>query len=112
LKVLGNKTGYTQGESISLARTVVAGSLVKTPIPKITGTFKVGKTLTAVPGVWDAGVTKTYQWLRDGIAISKATSATYKAVAKDQGHKLSLKMTVKKTGYTTVIKTSAATKVS
>ncbi|MEI8230995.1 MAG: choice-of-anchor L domain-containing protein [Actinomycetes bacterium] len=112
LKVLGNKTGYTQGESISLAKTVVAGSLVKTPIPKITGTFKVGKSLTAVPGVWEAGVTKTYQWLKDGVAIAKATAVTYKPVAKDKGHKLSLKITVKKTGYTTVIKISKANKIS
>jgi len=112
LKVLGNKTGYTPGESISLARAAVAGSLVKTPIPKITGTFRVGKTLTAVPGVWDAGVTKTYQWLKDGVVIAKATAITYKPVAKDKGHKLSIKITVKKTGYLTVSKTSTGTKVS
>ncbi|MBJ7280487.1 MAG: choice-of-anchor L domain-containing protein [Rhodoluna sp.] len=112
LKVFGNKTGYTQGESTSLAKTVVAGSQVKTPMPKITGTFKVGKTLTALPGAWDAGVTKTYQWLKDGKAISKATAVTYKPVAKDKGHNLSVKITVKNTGYTTVSKTSTATKVT
>lgn len=112
LKVFGTKSGYTQGESISFAKTIVAGTLIKTPTPKITGTFKVAKTLAAVTGVWDAGTSKTYQWLKDDVAISKATAVTYKPVAKDKGYKISVKITVKKTGYTTVIKTSAATKVS
>ncbi len=112
LKVLGNKTGYTQGESMSLGKTVVAGSLVKTPIPKITGTFKVGKTLTAIGGTWDAGTSFSYQWLRDGVAIAKATAAAYKPVAKDKAHKLSVKVTGKKAGFISVAKTSVATKVN
>ena len=111
VKVTGTKTGYKQGEIISSAKKVVAGALVKTPVPKTTGLYKVGSTLKAVPGTWDSGTTFGYQWLRDGVAITKATASTYKIPAKDKAHKISVKVTGKKTGFTTVTKVSLATKV-
>lgn len=111
LKVAGTKTGYKQGEAVSAAKKIVIGTLTKTPTPKATGTLKVGGTLKAVPGVWDSGVTLSYQWLKDGVAISKATASTYKIPAKDKGHKISVKVTAKKAGYTTVTKASAPGKV-
>jgi hypothetical protein len=112
LKVNGTKTGYTPSQSISSSKLILPGSQSKTPIPKVTGTYKVGSSLKAVPGTWDAGVTFGYQWLRDGLAISKATSSTYKLVAKDKAHKISLKITGNKTGFTSVSKISVAGKVN
>lgn len=112
LKVKGNKTGYTQGESVSSVIKIVAGTMQKTPVPKITGTFKAGKTLKAVAGAWDSGATLSYQWLRDSIPIPKATSSTYKILAKDKGHKISVKVTAKKTGYVASFKISNSGKAS
>lgn len=48
----------------------------------------VGDKLTAVPS--PAQATVTYQWYRDGAAISGATSASYTVAAEDEGHKLSV----------------------
>jgi hypothetical protein len=112
LKVTGTKTGYTSHESISNLKLILPGSLVKTPVPKITGTYKAGNSLKAVPGSWDAGTTFSYQWLRDGIAIAKATSATYKLVAKDKAHKISVKVIGNKIGFTSIFKVSLASKVN
>jgi len=112
LKVSGAKTGYITGESVSSAKKIIAGSLTKTPTPKITGLLKVGITIKATPGTWDTGTSFTYQWLRDGVSIAKATSASYKLTAKDKAHKLSVRVTGKKTGYTSISKTSLASKVS
>jgi len=77
------------------------------PTPKITGTAKVGQTLTADPGTWSPKPTGfTYQWLRDGVAISGATSATYTLTAEDAGKKISVEVTAILAGYTATKKTS------
>lgn len=54
-------------------------------------------------------MTLTYQWYRSGVAISGATSSTYKLVTADKGTGIKVKVTGTKTGYTTVAKTSAQT---
>jgi hypothetical protein len=77
------------------------------PIPKIVGSTKVGGTVTVSVGLWYTGVQHSYQWLRNGSAISKATSAKYKLTAADKGKKISVKVTGKKLGFQTVSKTSA-----
>ena len=59
--------------------------------PKIKGTAKVGKTLTAKKGKWTSSTSVSYQWYRNG-------------------KKISVKATGKKTGYTTASKTSGKTK--
>ncbi|MDR0504326.1 MAG: hypothetical protein LBG70_00750, partial [Bifidobacteriaceae bacterium] len=82
--------------------TVAAGKTApiaaqQAPIAKtVSGTAKVGATLTAP--TLPLGATATYAWLRDGKAISGASKATYKAVAADAGHKLSVKLDVTRTG--------------
>ena len=52
--------------------------------PVVTGTRKVGETVTAGDVTWDqTGVTTTYQWLRDGEEITGATMKTYTLTADD-----------------------------
>ncbi|WIB36467.1 hypothetical protein [Curtobacterium sp. MCJR17_043] len=65
------------------------------------GSWKVGRTITAKPGEWNAsGVTFTYQWSRGGTAIPGATKATYTTTTKDVGQRLTVTVTAKKSGYT------------
>jgi len=88
---------------------VAAGTLTA-PTPTITGTAKVGYTLTASPGTWGpAPVTLAYQWFRSGVAITGATASTYVQTSADLGKTMTVRVTGSKTGYTTVAKTSAAT---
>ena len=110
--VTGRKTGYTTAAKTSTATTTVKATApaLTAPVPTISGTAKVGLTLTANPGTWGpAPVTLAYQWKANGTAISGATAATYKAAAADLGKTITLTVTGTKAGYATAAKTSAAT---
>lgn len=53
--------------------------------PTISGDELFGSLLTATPGTWTGSPvpTLTYQWMRDGVAISGATGSTYTTVEDD-----------------------------
>jgi len=110
--VTGSKVGYTTASKTSAATAAVLAlpSLAPAPVPTITGTAKVGSTLTAVPGVWGpAPVTLTYQWKANGLVITGGTAATYVPVTGDVGKTITVTVTGSKIGYTTASQTSAAT---
>ena len=66
----------------------------------ISGTGKVGTSLTLTPPVWDNDfTTTTYQWQRDGANISGATQTTYAVTATDVGKALTVKATGTRAGY-------------
>ncbi|MCL1839284.1 MAG: hypothetical protein FWG47_08275 [Propionibacteriaceae bacterium] len=100
---------YLTGKvNTALNKPVAAG--IKIAKPKISGTAKVNKKLTATPGGWGPkGVKLTYRWYRNGKAIGKATKSTYKLVKADQGKKITVKVTGKLSGYPTRTVESAAT---
>jgi subtilisin family serine protease len=83
----------------SAVKTVVsvdtgAAAPVATEAPTITGDPRVGKRLTASAGTWDpAEVEVAYQWLRDGEAIERATSETYRVTRADVGSTLTVRVT-------------------
>ncbi|WP_315093875.1 hypothetical protein [uncultured Cellulomonas sp.] len=88
----------------------VTAATLTAPVPAITGTPQVGQTLTAVPGPWGpAPVALTYQWLAGGQAVSGATATTWKPTVAQLGTTVTVRVTGRKTGYTTVSRTSAAT---
>jgi len=71
-----------------------AGTLTAVVAPTISGTPEYAATLTASPGQWTPAATAyTYQWLRDGQPIAKATAADYRPGLDDLGHALSLTVT-------------------
>ncbi|WP_181127045.1 MULTISPECIES: S8 family serine peptidase [unclassified Rathayibacter] len=108
--VAGTSAGYTSATRTSAATAAVVVGTLTAPTPTITGTAKVGSTLTANAGAWaPAPVALTYQWKASGTAISGATAATYKPTSATVGKKITVTVTGKKTGYTTVVRTSAAT---
>jgi hypothetical protein len=78
-----------------------------TPTPAITGTGVEGAQLTGDPGTWDAGVTLTFAWLRDGVVIANETNPMYVPVAADVAKSITFRVTSTKSGYKTVVKTSA-----
>ncbi|MET1154243.1 excalibur calcium-binding domain-containing protein [Arthrobacter sp.] len=112
VRVIASKTGYTTvGKPSAPTASVVKDSLTG-PVPRITGTAKVGYTLSANPGTWTpAPVSLRYQWYRAGVAIFGATAATYKPTNADAGSTLTVRVIASKTGYTTVGKPSAPTAV-
>lgn len=115
VEVTGSKAGYLPSTQVS-DQTEAVGTpgdlpLVATPTPTITGTVRVGETLSAEAGGWEpAPVELTYQWLRDGTAIEGAIGASYVLTADDLGAKLTVAVTGSKAGYlTSAPQTSAAT---
>jgi len=107
VKVTGVKAGY-EATSKTSAKVTMPTFFTKAPAPTISGTLRSGYTLTAKAGTWSPKPTLSYQWYRDGKAISKATKSTYKLTASDKGKKITVKVTAKKSGYGTHAKTSAA----
>lgn len=72
--------------------------------PRISGTVKVGRRPSAVPGAWTSGASLRYQWFRSGAAIKGATARTYKVTKADAGHRI----TGSKAGFAPASRSSAA----
>ena len=87
----------------------VAYGTLTTAAPRISGTVKVGRRLSVVRGTWTAGTAFTYRWYANGRAISGATRSTYVPTKGVKGKRLTVKVTGRKTGYTTVARVSART---
>ena len=74
--------------------------------PRVTGSAKVGKKLTAVAGSWTKGTRLSYQWLNNGKAIRGAEKSTYVVARADRGDKISVRVTGTLSGYETETRTS------
>lgn len=81
-----------------------------TATPTISGTVTVKKTLTARTTGWMAGLTFSYQWLRNGADIPAATLATYKLVKADVNKRISVRVRATHSGYTPTSLTSGLTR--
>ncbi|WP_160158508.1 excalibur calcium-binding domain-containing protein [Cellulomonas sp. SLBN-39] len=111
VSVRGTRSGYTPVARTSAGRSVDR-LLTATPTPKITGTRLPGKVLTAAPGAWKpSSVALSYQWRRNGAAISGATGRTYTVRTADAGAAISVVVTGRRAGYTTVARASAAVRI-
>jgi hypothetical protein len=83
--------------------------LLLTPTPTVSGTYKVGRIVSARAGRWDSGVKFTYQWYRGTAAIKGATKPTLRLIAADIGKQLSVSVTGAKPGIKKVTKRSSKT---
>jgi protocatechuate 3,4-dioxygenase beta subunit len=90
---------------------VVAGTFWIAGNPTISGTLKVGKILTASPKTSVPTGTRTYRWLRNGVAISGATKSTYRLVKADKGKRVSVRVHYSQTAYGSTSRTSSRTSV-
>ncbi|MDR0482631.1 MAG: hypothetical protein LBH13_05680 [Cellulomonadaceae bacterium] len=95
---------YSDGESYIRVRGTLTAA-----VPTVSGSAKVGKTVTAKAGTWTSGTAHAYQWLRNGAVIAGATKSTYTLGAADKGKKVSVKVTGTKAGHNSVTKMSAST---
>jgi hypothetical protein len=80
-----NQQGLTATQTSAATATVTDPPLVAF---NIIGTAQEGQTLFAVNSSVDADTTRTYQWTRDGTAISGATNGSYVVAEADEGHLL------------------------
>ncbi|MFT3861971.1 peptidoglycan-binding protein [Micropruina sp.] len=107
--VTGTKAGYSTLSRTSAVSATVP-KLIAAATPTITGTAKVGSTLTAKPGEWTPTAVKlSYQWYAGSSAIKGATKATLLLHATEAGKKITVRVTGKASGYTSVTRASSAT---
>ncbi|WP_203336183.1 Ig-like domain-containing protein [Nocardioides limicola] len=105
VRVTGERQGFASAHSTSTAKTVQPGTL-QGARPKIRGTARPGRSLRAAAGTWGPGeVTLRYQWLRNGKRIKGATKQRYRLTQKDKGRRITVRVTGRKTGYTTLSRT-------
>lgn len=110
VSVTGSRPAVTPATKTSSFTGAIAKVFAKKPAPKISGTAKVGRTLTAKAGTWSPKPSKiTYQWKANGKAIAGATKKTYKVTSKVAGKRITVTVKVTKTGYLTTSKTSSKT---
>lgn len=105
--------GGNQVTTTSAGRTVAKGVFRNTTKPVASGTTRVGRVLTCSKGAWTPTPSAyAFRWLRNGVMISGVTTQSRKLVAADKGKKISCRVSVSKTGYTTATATSVARTVS
>lgn len=105
VRITASKTDFETYTGTVNAGKVAAGTQTVIGKAKVTGTPKVTKTLTAVPGT-ATGAKVTYQWLSNGKVLKGATGKTLKLARALKGKRISVKVTYTRVGYTTVTQTS------
>jgi CSLREA domain-containing protein len=85
-----------------------------TAAPTISGTAQNLKTLSCSTGTWNGSPFQSYsyQWNRDGSAVSVATSSSYTVSSADVGHQLTCTVTASTPGDGSASATSAAVTAS
>lgn len=110
VRVKATASGYQAGTTTSAETAkVAAGTLTRTPLPTISGRADVGRTLTADPGRWDAGVTFSYRWSANGRAIKGATGKRLLLTRALKGERITVAVTGHKPGYVAVTRVSRPT---
>ncbi len=106
-------TAYSPGSATSASTAAVGDDptkVVSKTKPIVSGTAKVGETLSTTDGTWSNEPTGfAYQWLADGTAVTGATSSTFVLTKDQRGKKMSVRVTASKSGLTSGTATSEET---
>ncbi|MFD8008902.1 hypothetical protein [Streptomyces sp. NPDC058955] len=99
--VTAHRTGHLSGSATTGAVTVGYGLAPRaTAAPYLTGTVRVGYTLTLNRGTWTPAPTSyAYQWYANGRAISGATGTAFKLAGAQRGQAITVKVTAHRTGH-------------
>jgi hypothetical protein len=112
--VTAMRDGFTTLTKTSVATTGILGSpFTNMPNPTITGTLRVGQTLTANTEGWTPTPTSfSYMWMRTTLAgkttvIAGATKSTYKVVKADKSTFITVTVKANKPLFLTTARSSA-----
>ncbi|MFJ7984915.1 hypothetical protein [Streptomyces sp. NPDC096351] len=109
--VTAHRTGHLSGAYTTVGYTSAYGYAPKaTKAPALTGTVRVGRTLTLNRGTWTpAPSSYAYQWYANGRAISGATRATFTLGTAQRGTKITVRVTAHRTGHASGVAWTRAT---
>lgn len=100
--VVGSRTGYTKRSVTSPATSTVAAGTFTAPRPTISGTMRVGSTLTVSRGTWSPVPSSvTFVWKADGVTIATRASSRFVVPTRARGKQLTVTVTGSLAGYTT-----------
>jgi hypothetical protein len=100
--VKGSRAGHTEKSVTSVATVRVAAGTFTAERPTITGTTRVGSTLTVSRGTWSPTPSSvTYTWRADGVLIDVRTSNQFVIPAQARGKRLTVTVDGSRTGYAT-----------
>ncbi len=89
----GLNTGAGSSDQVGCTSVTVTPAPRVVVNPNMSGTVRVGGTVTCRPGSWQYATSFSYRWLRDGKAITGAARTTYRVPESDYLHKLSCQVT-------------------
>ena len=99
--VTGKKTGYAPVTKTSSATGRIAPGTFTATAPYITGTVRIGSTLSAWAGTWSPVPDyRIVTWYRNGQPIPYATGSRYTLTTDDAGAAISVSVTGQKSGFT------------
>ena len=103
-----NSCGVTTGDAWIFSTIICVP--VNLTAPVITGTSRVGQTLSGSNGTWTNSPTGyTYRWLANGVPIGGATANTFLLTAAQLGATITFEVTASNAGGASTAATSAAT---
>lgn len=89
-------------QTVRASARVAAGTLIERTKLTISGTRRIGYTLTAHPGTWSPSPSRVrYQWLLGGRIVTGAIGSTLKLTSADRGKTVNVRVTVSRAGYKT-----------
>lgn len=112
VKVTVSKAGYTTRSAATRSITVGKALISLRTAPRVTGATSLGATLTAYVGTYSpAPSAYSYQWYRNGVAISGARYRTYRLSSADNGRSITVRVSASRTYSETRVTMSPALKV-
>ncbi|SKB03009.1 hypothetical protein [Aeromicrobium choanae] len=82
----------------SIAAAPVVSAPVSTAKPTVSGTSRVGSTVTASTGSWSTAASHTFRWTRNGATIPGAKARTHRLTAADAGRRIAVVVTATNAG--------------
>lgn len=103
---------YYESSATSAPTAAVTPGTFAAPLPAVTGTAKVGMTLTVNRGTWSPVPSAVqYVWKADGVTIATQATSAFVVPASANGKRLTVTVTGSRAGYTTKSVTSGQTAV-
>ena len=101
VKVTAKLAGHFNLAATSVDSADVIKGVFTTKTPTISGTVKVGKTLTAKAGTWNGAPSFKYRWYADGELVQLSSAATFKLTWEHKGAVITVEVTGAQQGYVT-----------
>lgn len=110
VRITGSRQGFESVRQETEAVGPVLGARLNPADPWITGSARVGRTLTGTVDPWGPGaVNLTWQWYRDDAKIPDATGTTYRLTAADVDHTIKVRVRGSATNFQPEVRYSEPT---